>query len=277
MKAQILAVRGQAAEVADTLDWLETTIRESGSSQHIVFGLGSVALARAALGQNDRAAALLAEIEANPGARGRRRTTPRSCQRWCAPLSRRPTRNSRNEWWPESTPAHPLDEHALTSANAALAEAHGDHQSAAERYADAAERWRDVRRRSRAGVRPARPGPLPRRARPPDRGRPAPQPGPRHLPGATGGPGARRDRRASPTGDRAQLLSAGGPKPPFATRPRHGTQPLVRAPVARQSDFPTSGLRRSPAVTGHCLTTPPTTTKPASGAGFGLLSGEGGI
>ena len=63
-------MRGQAAEVADTLDWLETTIREFESAQHIVFGLGSVALARAALGQNDRAAALLAEIEASPDARG---------------------------------------------------------------------------------------------------------------------------------------------------------------------------------------------------------------
>ncbi len=97
MRVKILAVRGQAAAVADTLDWLETTIRESESSQHIVFGLGSAALARAALEQNDRAAALLAEIEANP-ALVAARTTPTPWQRWCAPLSRRPTRNSRNEW-----------------------------------------------------------------------------------------------------------------------------------------------------------------------------------
>ena len=36
----------------------------------------------------------------------------------------------------------PLAQHALTSANAALAEARGHHRAAAERYADAAQRWR---------------------------------------------------------------------------------------------------------------------------------------
>jgi hypothetical protein len=36
----------------------------------------------------------------------------------------------------------PIDQHALTSANAALHEAHGDHRAASEQYADAAQRWR---------------------------------------------------------------------------------------------------------------------------------------
>ena len=38
-------------------------------------------------------------------------------------------------------PRTPYHEHALTTANAALAEAHGDHQAAADGYADAAQRW----------------------------------------------------------------------------------------------------------------------------------------
>ena len=53
-----------------------------------------------------RAAALLAEIEANPGA-ARPSTTPSSCRRWCAPPSRSATRNSPNGSWPVSSPAPP--------------------------------------------------------------------------------------------------------------------------------------------------------------------------
>jgi hypothetical protein len=40
-----------------------------------------------------------------------------------------------------STPTPSYHEHALTTANAALAEAHRDHQTAAQGYADAADRW----------------------------------------------------------------------------------------------------------------------------------------
>ena len=141
MKVKILAVRGKAAEVADTLDWLETTIRDSKSSQHIVFGLGSVAFARAALAQNDRAAALLAEIEANPAARGSENYAD------ALPAMVRTALTTANPELAERVVTgfdarHPLAEHALTSARAALAEAHGHHQAAAERYADAAQRWR---------------------------------------------------------------------------------------------------------------------------------------
>ena len=38
-------------------------------------------------------------------------------------------------------PRTPYDEHALVTANAALTEAHGDLQAAADAYADAAQRW----------------------------------------------------------------------------------------------------------------------------------------
>ena len=67
-QARVLSLRGQAAQVADWLDWLETSTREAGSADNIVQGLGA-ALARAALGQNEQAAALLTEIETTPGSR----------------------------------------------------------------------------------------------------------------------------------------------------------------------------------------------------------------
>jgi tetratricopeptide (TPR) repeat protein len=141
MEVKIRAVRGQAATVAETLDWLETTVRESGSSQHIVFGLGSVALARAALGQNDRAAALLAEIEAYPDARRSENYAV------LLPAMVRTALTMANAELAERVVAGfkartPIDQHALTSANAALHEAHGDHRAASEQYADAAQRWR---------------------------------------------------------------------------------------------------------------------------------------
>ena len=237
MKVKILAVRGQAAEVADTLDWLETTIREFESSQHIVFGLGSAALARAALGQNDRAAALLAEIEANPAARGDENYAD------ALPAMVRTALTTANPELAERVVTgfdarHPLAEHALTSAKAALAEAHGHHQAAAERYAEAAERWQSF------GVVPEQAFALLGQGRclvalgRPDRGCPAPQPGPRHLPGATGRPRARRDRRAPPTGDGAQLLSGAPGDGAREAAARHPTS--RRAPVARQSDFPSA-------------------------------------
>ena len=69
VQAQILALRGQATQVADTLDWLESTCRETGSTDYAVLGFGAAAPARAALGHNDRAAALLTEIDSTPGLR----------------------------------------------------------------------------------------------------------------------------------------------------------------------------------------------------------------
>ena len=58
-QATVLTLRGQAAQVADMLDWLETTTREAGGAEYFVANLSTAAFARAALGQHDRAAALL--------------------------------------------------------------------------------------------------------------------------------------------------------------------------------------------------------------------------
>ncbi len=141
VETAILAMRGPGAQSVDVLDWLETTVRETGSAQHIVFGLGSAALARAALGQAETATELIAEIEARPGAReiqyysvllpGLVRTglaldDQQLSERLVADVE----------------PHTPQAEHALVAANAALDEGRAELQAAAVAYLDAAERWR---------------------------------------------------------------------------------------------------------------------------------------
>jgi ATP/maltotriose-dependent transcriptional regulator MalT len=139
-QARILALRGQAAQVAGSLDWIESTSRGAGDAQLVVLGRGASALAHAATGQDDRAAALLMEIEAAPGAReilyyaillpAMVRAAlgigdPELAQRLAAGVGSR----------------YPYAEHALVAANAALAEARGDLQVASEAYSEAADRW----------------------------------------------------------------------------------------------------------------------------------------
>ena len=95
VQALILTLRGQAAQVADTLDWLEAATRKIGNSDFIVGNLAAAAFARAALGEHDPAAALLAEIETNPGSRESPYYSPYASLRWCEPPSRSTTRDSR--------------------------------------------------------------------------------------------------------------------------------------------------------------------------------------
>jgi hypothetical protein len=122
------------------LEWLESTARETEDPQFFVFGLGAVAQVRAALAQGEAAAALLTEIETYPDARGTLNYTvmlptmlrtalgigePSLAERLVAGFE----------------PRTPYAEDALVAANAALAEARGDLQAAADAYADAADRW----------------------------------------------------------------------------------------------------------------------------------------
>jgi len=139
-QARILVLRGQAAQVTGSLDWLESTSRETGDAEFAVLGLGSSALARAGLGEDERAAALLAELEATPGAR--------EAQYYAALLSALVRsalalgHRELAECFADGVePRSPYAEHALVAASAALAEARGDLQAAADAYADAADRW----------------------------------------------------------------------------------------------------------------------------------------
>jgi hypothetical protein len=129
----------RAAQVAGALDWLESTSRGTGAVDHAVLGLGASALAPAGLGEDERAAALLAEIEATPGARAN----------WGYAIHL-PTmvrsalgigdRELAERLVDGVEPRYPYAEQALVAANAALAEARGDLQ-AADAYAEAADRW----------------------------------------------------------------------------------------------------------------------------------------
>jgi len=137
--ARVTMLRGQPAEVANSLEWLEASLRADATPEAIVL-LAVPAAVRAALAQPDQAAELLVEIDGNPVSR----EVPnypaylpmmvRTALSLDEPeLARRLVANveSRN----------PITEHALATANAALAETDGDHQAAADGYADAAQRW----------------------------------------------------------------------------------------------------------------------------------------
>ena len=173
VQARILTLRGRASQIANTLDSLETTSREARNIDLLIVGGEAAASTRVALAQPDHAAALLAEIAATPGSREngnysallpalvRSALTTNHYQ-----LAHQLTIGVQPHW--------PYHEHALATATAALSEANDNLDAAADGYADAAQGVANLRCRARAGVRPPRPGPLPRRARPADRGRPAP-------------------------------------------------------------------------------------------------------
>jgi tetratricopeptide (TPR) repeat protein len=139
-QVRVLTLRGGAAQVADSLEWLEPTCRETGDPQTVIIGLAAAALAHTALGRNDRVAALLTEIEATPGTRGTHFYAP------YLPAMVNSALALGNQELAERLVAGvesrtPYAEHAVTAANAALAEARGDLEAAAQVYADAADRW----------------------------------------------------------------------------------------------------------------------------------------
>jgi class 3 adenylate cyclase/tetratricopeptide (TPR) repeat protein len=138
-QARIHALRGQAAEVTEMLEWLESAARESEDPQLVVVGLVSVGLVRAGLGQDEAAAALLSEIRTSPGARDNvnypmlLHTMVRTALGIGDPYLA-------ESFVADYRPSYLYGEYALVAANAALTEARGDLQAAADEYADAAER-----------------------------------------------------------------------------------------------------------------------------------------
>ena len=139
-QARVFAVRGQAERVVNSLEWLESTSRGTESPESIVSGLGASASVRADLGQDEATASLLTELEAFPHVRENVNypvllpEIVRTALRIRAPaLAERLV--------DEVEPRYPYAEHALVAANAALAEASGNLQVAADVDADAADRW----------------------------------------------------------------------------------------------------------------------------------------
>ena len=142
VQARVLTLRGRAAEVADTLDWLEATTREVGQVDLIIVNLGVAAQSRAALGQHEQAVALLAEIEATPGSRENRNYPALlpAIVRTAVALGDPELAHQLVAGVERSTP---YNEHALVTASAALAEASGELVAAAEGYGVAARRWQN--------------------------------------------------------------------------------------------------------------------------------------
>jgi class 3 adenylate cyclase/tetratricopeptide (TPR) repeat protein len=139
-RARILSLRGQASQIGGSLDWLESTARGAGAPEYVVIGLAAAALARAALGQNEAAAALLAEVLATPGAREIQYygiNVP-TMVRTAIGLGEGPLAEHLAD---ACVSSYPFAVHAGVTVSAALAECRGDHQTAADGYAQAAQRW----------------------------------------------------------------------------------------------------------------------------------------
>jgi class 3 adenylate cyclase/tetratricopeptide (TPR) repeat protein len=140
VQAHILALRGQATQVTSTLNRLEATTREAGVVEYTVSNLAVAAVVRAAVGQSDRAAALLAEIDTTPGVRETvyYASVLPGMVRTALALGNLEL-GERLIIGVESRT--PYEAHALATVRAALAEARGDPEHAAEGYADATRRW----------------------------------------------------------------------------------------------------------------------------------------
>ena len=139
-QGRILALQGVASMPASSLDWIESTSRGSQGADCVVKGLASSAFVHAGVGQGERAASLLTEVEAYPGARDN------SSYPALLPVMVRTALGLGETVLAERFLSHyearyPYAEHAIVVADAAITEARGDLQSAANAFADAADRW----------------------------------------------------------------------------------------------------------------------------------------
>ena len=137
--ARVFALRGQAERAVGFLDWLERSARDTAGPEIVAQGVGSCAIARTALGEVDRAAALLDELAATPGLR-----TQAAFAAWLPSLVRAAISIGDADVagrLAAGTERIPYLVHAAVAANAAIAEAGGDLQAALDGYTDAARRW----------------------------------------------------------------------------------------------------------------------------------------
>ncbi len=134
-----VTLRGQAAQRAGVLDWLESAAVEMRTTDVIASGFGAASMARAALGQDEAASRLLLELDQFAGIResGNYFTYLPGLVRTALGLGRMALAEQLLSGY---APGYPYAEHAVVAANAALTEARGDLQAAADAYADAADR-----------------------------------------------------------------------------------------------------------------------------------------
>jgi class 3 adenylate cyclase/tetratricopeptide (TPR) repeat protein len=139
-QARVHSMRGQATQVAEGLEWIETTAREAGSTDSHVIGLGAIAQAHAALNDKARATAALRELAAAAHLRVSQYyiaylpalarvaialDDAALCRQLAAGLQ----------------PRCAYAQHSLTTVRAILAETEGHLDVAAAAYGDAAARW----------------------------------------------------------------------------------------------------------------------------------------
>ncbi len=133
-------LRGEVGGARGILDRLESSARESGYRDDIVLGLGGAAIAWAALGEARRAAGLLEEVATTQNVADSTEFAVYLPAMVRAALSiGQPDLAVRLAG--RLTSRHPCAAHALVAAGAALAEARGEGEAAAEGYSDAATRW----------------------------------------------------------------------------------------------------------------------------------------
>ncbi len=139
-EAMIRALRGEADAVEPWVAWLEQAARATEDWQSIPPALTAAALVRAQLGDDAKAVALLADVEAYPGVRDtlNHAVALPSIIRAAVALHER---ELAGRFVRGFEPRYPYAEHALVAAKAILAEADGDLEAAAAGHADAAARW----------------------------------------------------------------------------------------------------------------------------------------
>jgi class 3 adenylate cyclase/tetratricopeptide (TPR) repeat protein len=136
----LLGQRGEGAQAA-AAEQLGAAARETREPQQMAIAFAPAAQLMLADGRNEKAKAWLEELEGTSGTRGDAyyaALLPQLVR--CALALGDPPLASRLIAGVESRT--PLQQHALAACRAALAEAAGDHTTAAVAYADAATRWR---------------------------------------------------------------------------------------------------------------------------------------
>ena len=136
----LLAKRGERAQTA-AAEQQVAAARETGEPQYVAIAFAAAAQLMLAGGHNGRAKALLEELERTSGTRGDPIYAALLSELVrCALALGDPALASR--LIADVEPRTPLQQHALAACRAALAEAAGDHATAADAYAEAARRWR---------------------------------------------------------------------------------------------------------------------------------------
>jgi tetratricopeptide (TPR) repeat protein len=135
----VLSMRG-LTEPTGFLEWLHSTSGSIGQSDLLLQALAVSALELAALGQSEGATALLAEVEATPGLR-EAPNYPAFLVGMVRVALGIGALKLAERLVADFEPHFPYAEHALVAANAALAEARGEVQAAADAYEEAAMRW----------------------------------------------------------------------------------------------------------------------------------------